>query len=86
MSNSEIIEWLKKKAEAVSMPGARKMYQAAAKALEAAEPEHTGKWLYQKGLIKCDQCLSAIRHIDHDGLLNFCPNCGAKMEVNHESN
>ena len=35
MSNREIIEWLKKKAETVPMPGARKMYQAAAKALEA---------------------------------------------------
>lgn len=35
MSNNEIIEWLKKKAETVPMPGARKMYQAAAKALEA---------------------------------------------------
>ena len=35
MSNSEIIEWLKKKAETVPMPGARKMYEAAAKALEA---------------------------------------------------
>ena len=34
MSNSEIIEWLKKKAETVTMPGARKMYQAAVKALE----------------------------------------------------
>lgn len=35
MSNREIIEWLKKKAEAVPMPWSRKMYQAAAKALEA---------------------------------------------------
>lgn len=35
MSNSEIIEWLKKKAETVTMPGARKMYQAAVRALEA---------------------------------------------------
>ena len=35
MSNSEVIEWLRKKAETVPMPGARKMYQAAIKALEA---------------------------------------------------
>ena len=35
MSNREIIEWLKKKAEAVPMPGARKMYEAAGRALEA---------------------------------------------------
>ena len=38
-----------------------------------------GKWLYQIGMVKCDQCLRAIRRIDHDGLLNFCPNCGADM-------
>ena len=35
MSNREIIEWLRKKAEAVPMPGARKMYEAAGRALEA---------------------------------------------------
>ena len=35
IQNSELIEWLKKKAETVTMPGARKMYQAAVKALEA---------------------------------------------------
>lgn len=35
MSNSELIDWLKKKAETTPMPGARKMYQAAVKALEA---------------------------------------------------
>ena len=39
MNNREVIEWLRKKAETVPMPGARKMYQAAAKALEAAQPE-----------------------------------------------
>ena len=38
-----------------------------------------GKWVYQIGMIKCDQCLRAIRRIDHDGLLNFCPNCGSDM-------
>ena len=35
MSNNEIIEWLKMKAEAVPMPRSRKMYQAAINALEA---------------------------------------------------
>lgn len=46
--------------------------------LPPAEPKR-GKWVYQMGMIKCDQCLRAIRRIDHDGLLNFCPNCGADM-------
>ena len=52
---------------------------AAIEGLPPAQPEHTGKWFYQNGMIKCDQCLRAIRRIDHDGLLNFCPNCGADM-------
>lgn len=39
-----------------------------------------GKWVWKIGMVKCDQCLRAIRRIDCDGLLNFCPNCGAKME------
>ena len=43
-----------------------------------------GKWLYQNGMVKCDQCLRAIRRIDHDGLLNFCPNCGADMIKRNE--
>lgn len=42
------------------------------------------KWVYQMGMIKCDQCLRAIRRIDHDGLLNFCPNCGADMRGEQE--
>ena len=52
----------------------------AIKQLPPIQPKR-GKWIYQMGMIKCDQCLRAIRRIDHDGLLNFCPNCGAKMEV-----
>ena len=35
MSNSELIDWLKNKAEMTPMPGARGMFEAAAKALEA---------------------------------------------------
>ena len=48
------------------------------KQLPSVQPKR-GKWMYQIGMVKCDQCLRAIRRIDHDGLLNFCPNCGAKM-------
>lgn len=48
--------------------------------LPSVQPERKkGKWVYQIGMIKCDQCLRAIRRIDHDGLLNFCPNCGVDM-------
>lgn len=52
MSNREIIEWLKK-AEAVPMPGSRKMYQAAAKALEAQkymdQPSGSNRRAYDMG-------------------------------------
>lgn len=40
MSNREVIEWLSKKAETTPMPGARKMYEAAARALEAQKPRN----------------------------------------------
>ena len=49
IQNSELIEWLKKKAESVTMPGSRKMYQAAVKALEA-----------QKYMISRQVAISAI--------------------------
>ena len=53
MSNSEIIEWLKMKAEAVPMPGARKMYQAAIRALEA-----------QKDMVSRQAVLDALNNIE----------------------
>lgn len=67
MSNSEIIEWLKKKAETVPMPGARKMYQAAAKALEA-----------QNDMNKTDEAIHELFRADEekDVKWNFFPNIG----------
>ena len=47
--------------------------------IETSTVEKKGKWIRKIGMVKCDQCLRAIRRIDCDGLLNFCPNCGAKM-------
>jgi len=60
MSNREIIEWLKKKAETVPMPGARKMYLAAVKALEAQKDMVSRKTANAAicnacGKIDCDQ-------------------------------
>lgn len=54
------------------------IYKCYIEQLPPAGPKR-GRWLYQIGMVKCDQCLRAIRRIDHDGLLNFCPNCGADM-------
>jgi hypothetical protein len=67
MSNNEIIEWLKKKAEAVPMPGARKMYQAAVKALQA-----------QNDMNKTDEAIHELFRADEekDVKWNFFPNIG----------
>ena len=60
IQNSELIEWLKKKAETVTMPGSRKMYQAAVKALEAQKDMVSRKTANVAicnacGKIDCDQ-------------------------------
>lgn len=67
MSNSEIIEWLKKKAETVPMPGARGMFVAAAKALEA-----------QNDMNKTDEAIHELFRADEekDVKWNSFPNIG----------
>ena len=41
------------------------------------EERKTGKWIEnQNGTYKCDQC--GCKHSKS----NYCPNCGARMEVN----
>ena len=82
IQNSELIEWLKKKAESVTMPGARKMYQAAVKALEAQQEPKRGRWIYKTDLItaptgywECSECKEGRLLYEE----NFCPHCGADM-------
>ena len=59
--------------------------------LPPTEPKR-GKWIKTARwgrVYYCDQCRN---YLDFDGVnagrgsTNFCPNCGAKMEVNNESN
>lgn len=38
------------------------------------------RWEYKCGEIKCPECGNRIHRIDLSGCLNFCPNCGAKMD------
>jgi DNA-directed RNA polymerase subunit RPC12/RpoP len=58
-----------------------------------------GRWLYCEDTTadcvdgyRCDQCGLFVpwdyqhKSIDYIKDYNFCPNCGAKMEVNNESN
>lgn len=38
------------------------------------------QWKYKCGEIQCPECGNRIHRIDLSGCLNFCPNCGAKMD------
>ena len=38
------------------------------------------RWEYKCGEIRCPECGNRIHRIDLSGCLNFCPNCGAKMD------
>ena len=56
--------------------------------LPSAQPMR-GKWERDGHHIKCDQCGEWMCDRDREGWdipKNYCPNCGAKMEVNSESN
>ena len=59
----------------------------------SAQPERKkGKWIYKKDLKQffCDQCgepslTDDDRYIYGMDFSNFCPNCGAEMEYDHET-
>lgn len=38
------------------------------------------QWEYKCGEIRCPECGNRIHRIDQSGWMNFCPNCGAKMD------
>lgn len=42
------------------------------------------QWKYKCGEIRCPECGNRIHRIDLSGYLNFCPNCGAKMDAQGE--
>ena len=60
----------------------RKVAISALKGLHAADvvPVVHSQWKYKCGEIQCPECGNRIHRIDLSGYLNFCPNCGAKMD------
>lgn len=38
------------------------------------------QWKYKCGEVQCPECGNRIHRIDLSGFLNFCPNCGVKMD------
>ena len=52
------------------------------KSIEPADvaPVVHSRWEYKCGEIRCPECGNRIHRIDLSGCLNFCPNCGAKMD------
>lgn len=56
-------------------------YQAIANLLAAdVAPVVHSRWEYKCGEVRCPECGNRIHRIDLSGYLNFCPNCGAKMD------
>lgn len=54
--------------------------------LPSAQPKR-GKWIRDGHHIRCDQCGMYMCDTDREGdriPTEFCPNCGAKMEVDDE--
>lgn len=54
-------------------------------AIKALEAHKEGRWVTTgvEHLVECDQCHKRRMFGD---TMQFCPNCGAKMEVEHDFN
>lgn len=53
--------------------------------IESLEPADVvqvvhSQWKYKCGEVQCPECGNRIHRIDLSGFLNFCPNCGVKMD------
>jgi len=60
--------------------------EMAIEALKADVPDtNVGKWIYSYSNMTCPICNASfddeIIYMSDNGKMNFCPNCGAKMEV-----
>jgi rubrerythrin len=100
MTNEEVSDWLyriRSRAE-VFMSEAQnaKAKEAVATAINALKKQKTGKWIgieydgYADGnpvydVYECSSC-GYVHNGESDTLSDYCPDCGAKMEMDREGN
>ena len=53
-------------------------------AIMKGTPLPKGHWIEHENCYECSNC-GIIRAKGKTGLYNYCPNCGAEMEVGHDS-
>ena len=75
-----------RKQDAVNMCGGYGDLAYMMSAIKPADvfPVVHGRWEYKCGEIRCPECGNRIHRIDLSGYLNFCPNCGSKMDAQGE--
>lgn len=76
MTIDEARAWLQHHADNTPMPGERKVYKTI---LEALDREQRGTWGRYEPLSDGYRCSSC--KLTHRNCTAYCPNCGAKMEV-----
>lgn len=81
MTIDEARTWLQRHADNTPMPGAREAYKAI---LDELDRVRRGRWL--DGLDGSMLCICSLCGFTAGAYSHrFCPNCGAKMEVDYEN-
>lgn len=82
MTIDEARTWLQRHADNTPMPGAREVYRTI---LDGLDGVRRGWWLeadcFDIGFWQCSCCGFLSEAIAAPKLYKYCPNCGAKMEV-----
>ena len=79
MTLEQAREWLQRHADNTPMPGTQEAYKTILDALNVAR---RGKWGCYEPLSDGYRCSSC--KLTHRSCTAYCPNCGAKMEVQNE--
>ena len=58
--------------------------ETARRCIESYEPVRHGRWIYDiNNLYGCSECMTR-ESMSHRNMKNYCPNCGAKMDLEEE--